>query len=204
LAAAQGLSTPDLVRRIRGTRAAKYRDGMIQATRRDVTLMARTAYHHVVSQARAETYRANADIVQAEEFVAVLDGRTSVQCRSLSGRRFDVGKGPVPPLHIACRSMRVPVLRDGLNFLDGAGKQFSRGADGIKRVDADLTYFKWLKTQPNGFQDSVIGTERGRLLRSGGLTGQRFAELQLDKNFRPRTLDEIRDLEPLAFEQAGL
>lgn len=204
LAAAQGQSTPDLVRRIRGTRAARYQDGLIQATRRDVTLMARTAYQHVVSQARAETYRQNEDIVKAEEFVAVLDGRTSVQCRSLSGRRFKVGKGPMPPLHMACRSVRVPVLRDGLDLLREGGEQFSRGADGIKRVDADLTYFDWLKTQPSGFQDSVIGPERGRLLRDGGLTAERFAQLQLDKNFRPRTLDEIRALEPLAFERAGM
>lgn len=203
-AVAQGQSLPELVRRLRGTRAAKYRDGLFQATRRDMYMMGRTAYHHVATQSRAAVYEANSDIVEAEEFVAVLDGRTSALCRGLSGRQFPVNKGPVPPLHIACRSMRVPVLRDSLKLLQGGGEQFSRGADGVKRVDADMTYYDWLKTQPAGFQDSVLGVMRGKLLRDGGLTAERFQALQLDKNFRPRTLEEIRALEPLAFEKAGL
>lgn len=204
LAAAQGQSTQDLVRRIRGTRAAQYRDGILAATRRDVTLMARTALQHVATQARSEVYRQNDDIIDKERFVAVLDGRTSVLCRSLSDQEFPVGEGPIPPLHIACRSVRVPVFKGSLSLLQGGGEQFSRGADGIKYVDADLSYYDWLKTQPASFQDSVVGPERGRLLRNGGLSATRFAELQLDKTFRPMTLEEMRKLEPAAFERAGL
>ena len=204
LSAAQGETLDQLIRRIRGTRAAKYADGLVNATRRDVALMGRTAYAHVANQARSAVYAANANVIAGEEFIAVLDGRTSVLCRSLSGRVFQVGKGPQPPLHIACRSMRVPSLRDGLKLLQGGGEQFSRGASGIKRVDADLTYYDWIKTQPAGFQDSVLGETRGKLLRDGGLTAKRFAELQLDKTFAPRTLDEIRALEPEAFAKAGL
>lgn len=204
LAAAQGQTTPQLVRRLRGTRAAKYRDGILQATRRDVMLMARTALHHIATQTRAVVYEANDDIVRAERFLAVLDGRTSVLCRSLSDKEFPVGKGPQPPLHIACRSARVPVLRGNLELLQGGGKQFSRGEDGVKRVDADLSYFEWLKTQGAEFQDDVIGATRGQLLRKGGLTADRFAELQLNTNFKPMTLAEMRAREPLAFDRAGL
>lgn len=205
LAAAQGQSTPDLVRRLRGTRAAKYRDGILQQTRRDVTLMARTALQHVASQARAETYRQNKKYIKMERFVAVLDGRTSVLCRSLSDREFPVGEGPIPPLHIVCRSVRVPVLDKQLKALEAGGEQFSRGPDGKpKFVDADLSYYEWLKTQPASFQDSVVGETRGKLLRNGGISATRFAELQLDKDFRPLTLDQMRELEPVAFERAGI
>jgi len=205
LASAQGQSTPELVRRLRGTRAARFKDGILQQTRRDVTLMARTALQHVASQARAEVYRQNKKYIPKEKFVAVLDGRTSVLCRSLSDREFSQGEGPIPPLHIACRSVRVPVLDNRLRALSDGGEQFSRGADGKpKFVDADLSYYEWLKTQPASFQDSVLGQTRGRLLRGGGISATRFSELQLDKNFRALTLDQMRELEPVAFERAGI
>jgi hypothetical protein len=36
------------------------------------------------------------------------------------------------------------------------------------------------------------------------LSADRFAQLQLDKNFAPMTLAEMKLLEPLAFKEAGL
>lgn len=204
LGAAQGLTTQDIVRRIRGTRKGRYRDGIIQAMRREVGLMARTSLQHVAATARVELWGRNEDIVKEMEFLAVLDGRTSTICRSLSGETFPVGKGPIPPLHIACRSVLVPVLHDGLDFLDGAGSQFSRGENGVERVSPDLTYYEWLKTQGADFQDSVIGPSRGKLLRDGGLSASRFSALQLDKTFSPLSLEDMRKLEPLAFDNAGI
>jgi hypothetical protein len=82
--------------------------------------------------------------------------------------------------------------------------------DGTKRsaqfgpVDSKLTYYGWLKTQPESFQDDVLGPMRGKLLRDGGLSAEKFASLNLDKNFEPLSLDEMRRREPLAFERAGL
>ena len=204
LAAAQGSTTQELVRALRGTRANRFRDGIMDLTRRDAEMIARTSLHHASNTAREAVWAENSGIIEQVEFLAVLDSRTTEPCRSLSGRRFDIDKGPVPPLHINCRSNRVPVFKDGLDFLDGAGTQFSRGADGVSRVSPDMTYYEWLKTQPKGFQDSVIGPERGALLRDGGISSSRFAELQLNKEFRPLTLDEMRKLAPLAFEQAGI
>jgi SPP1 gp7 family putative phage head morphogenesis protein len=199
---AQGETTNQILQRVRGTRRNKYKDGIVQTVRREVNMMVRTALQHVANSARESVWDANRDIVEQVEFLAVLDGRTSHLCRGLSGQRFDVGKGPIPPLHILCRSTLVPVLSDGLDFLDGAGQQFSRGEDGVKRVSADLTYYDWLKTQSAAFQDSVVGVSRGRLLRNGGITSKRFSELQLDKNFNPLTLEDMQRLEPLAFEKA--
>jgi len=204
LGAAQGQTTQEIVRRILGTRAAKFRDGIIEATRRDVTMMTRTALQHVAAQAREAVWQANDDIVKQVEWVSVLDARTSALCRGLDGRKFPVKKGPRPPLHIGCRSAVVPVLKGNLALLQEGGSQFSRGEDGVEFVKADLDYYDWIKTQGAGFQDSVLGPTRGKLLRDGGLSASRFQELQLDKKFRERTLDEMRELEPLAFERAGL
>jgi hypothetical protein len=52
----------------------------------------------------------NADLFTEEQFVATLDARTTPVCRANDGQRFPLGKGPRPPLHFGCRSLRVPVL----------------------------------------------------------------------------------------------
>ena len=204
LGAAQGQTTAEIVRRIRGTRRARFRDGIIEATRRDVTMMTRTALQHVAVQAREVTWARNDSVVSKVEWVSVLDGRTSSICRGLDGQQFKLDKGPRPPIHIGCRSTVVPVLRGNLALLSEGGKQFSRGPDGVKYVKGDLDYYDWLKLQSAEFQDDVLGPNRGTLLRKGGLSATRFKELQLDKQFKERTLEEMRALEPLAFDQAGI
>jgi len=86
------------------------------------------------------------------------------------------------------------------DFLDeGATRSSASGY-----VDGDLTYYEWLKTQPEAFQDSAIGPTRGKLLRDGGLTAEEFARLNLGRNFEPLTLEEMRKLEPTAFQRAGI
>ena len=113
---------------------------------------------------------------------------------------FALGKGPQPPVHVNCRSAAIPLLSDEFAFLTEGEKRSSM--DGP--VDASTTYYEWLKQQPAAFQDAAIGPSRGKLLRNGGLTADQFARLQLDRNFQPLTLEEMRLLDPLAFERAGL
>lgn len=204
LSAAQGESLPQAIRRLRGTKARNYRDGLFQATRRDMAMVARTSMQHVAVQAKEAVWAANRDIITGVEWASVLDGRTSTICRALDGQVFPVDEGPRPPAHIACRSVTVPQVRDGLSILGKKGRQTARGADGIEQVSASKDYYAWLKSQPAEFQDSVIGETRGKLLRDGGLTPERFRELQLDKNYRPLTLEEMKEIEPLAFEKAGV
>jgi hypothetical protein len=80
----------------------------------------------------------------------------------------------------------------------------SVGANGGQQVSASLDYYHWLQQQPASFQDVAIGPVRAKLFREGGLTMERFAEMQLDRNFAPLTLVQMRALEPLSFERAGL
>jgi SPP1 gp7 family putative phage head morphogenesis protein len=205
LGAAEGQTTQQVVRRLMGTKARKYADGLLDMTRRDVELMARTSLQHMAATAKEQTWQSNEDVIKGVEWVSVLDSRTSVQCRSLDGREFPLDKGPRPPLHIACRSTTAAVFKGKLDLLRGGGSQSARGPDGkVNRVSADLSYYDWLKKQPKGFQDSILGAERGKLLRDGGLTAKRFAELQLNKHFQPITLAEMRKIEPAAFAMAGI
>ena len=204
LISAQGGTTQDLVRKIRGTRAGRFKDGLMQLARRDAQAIARTSLAHVANTSRMAVWEANSDVIEQWEFLATLDGKTTEPCRTLSGQRFNLGEGPIPILHINCRSGMVSVFKDGLDFLDKAGSQFARGPDGVSHVSPDLTYYGWLKTQSAKFQDSVIGPTRGKLLRNGGISSSRFAEMQLNKNFKPMTLDDMRKLEKVAFENAGI
>ncbi len=78
-------------------------------TANQVESVTRTTTTGLATMARTETLRQN-DEMGSEEYVAVLDGRTTFQCASLNGRIFAVGYGPQPPLHFGCRSIRILVL----------------------------------------------------------------------------------------------
>jgi SPP1 gp7 family putative phage head morphogenesis protein len=200
LAVAEGQTVAQTVTAIRGTRAAGYADGILAITSRNAEAVVRTAVAHVSAAARHETFAANTDILAGYRWTAILDQRTSITCQSLDGRVFEFGKGPLPPAHVNCRSSTTPVLRDEWRALNRGAQRASQ--DGP--VDAGTTYYEWLKGQPAAFQDEVLGPTRATLLRDGGLSAKRFAELQLDRRWQPLTLEEMRRLEPLAFKRAGL
>jgi SPP1 gp7 family putative phage head morphogenesis protein len=199
----QGKTIGQIVTDLRGRKANNYKDGVLTGkTRRETQAVVRTAVQHASAQAREAVWEENSDIVDGYTWVSTLDSRTTQICRSLDGMSFEIGNGPTPPVHIGCRSVTVANIK-GVNVLAFA-KRASKGANGGKQVAANMTYYEWLKTQPASFQDAAIGVERGKLLRKGGLSAEQFAALNLDKNFHPLTLEEMRKLEPAAFERAGI
>lgn len=196
----EGQTTQQIIQRIRGTKKNNFSDGILSITKRNTETVVRTAVQHSANVARMQTWENNQDIVDGYKWVSTLDSRTTSQCRSLDGKIFKLGKGPVPPIHPNCRSTTVAQLAEEYSFLSEGRTRASK--DGY--VDANETYYDWLKKQSNSFQDKALGPTRGDLFRNGGLSAQRFSELNLDRNFQPLTLDEMRKLEPLAFEKAGL
>lgn len=106
----QGLSAREISQSVVGTKAAKGTDGVTQTTRNNVDTVVRTMISGVSNAANRAYYLANKDIFKFEVYVAVLDSRTTPICRSLDGRKFPIGKGPYPPLHPNCRSLRVAVI----------------------------------------------------------------------------------------------
>ncbi len=105
-----GESSDAIVRRVIGTKLLNGADGALEMTRRQVAAITRTAVMHVSNAARSEFLQENADVMVGEKFVATLDSRTTPVCKANDGKVFPVGTGPRPPLHIACRSLRVGVL----------------------------------------------------------------------------------------------
>lgn len=198
----EGRTNQQIVKDIIGTKANGYQDGIIDVTRRSAETVVRTSIQHVAQVARNEVYAANADIVARYEWVSTLDNRTSPSCRALDGREFEIGKGPLPPLHPNCRSSTVPVINN--KYIRDTLQQGATRVSADGPVPANMSYYEWLKTQPADFQNEAIGPVRAQLLRDGGLSAQRFQELQLGRNFEPLTLDEMKKLEPVAFNRAGL
>lgn len=70
------------------------------------------------------------------QYVAVLDDRTTDICRSLDGKVFAYGEGPVPPQHIGCRSTIIPVENDNNPY-------------------PVIDFSDWVSDQPASIQDEV-------------------------------------------------
>lgn len=161
-------------------------------TRAQAETVVRTAANAAGSAARAELYAANSDVLQGEEYVATLDGRTRPAHAALDGNNYPVGQGPQTPLGYNCRCIRVPIVdRRFAALREGATRASYQGP-----VSAQRTYGGWLRDQPAAFQDEVLGPERAKLFRSGGLSLDKFA----DDSGRLYTLDELRAREGITLE----
>lgn len=200
----QGKTTSQIVREIRGTASLNFNDGDMAKVNAANRTIVRTAVQGSSTIARTDTMMKNQDLIKGYKWVSTLDSRTSPQCRTLDGQEFKLGKGPLPPIHPNCRSTTTPILSEKFDFLDKGATRPSKGDDGTKAVSTKQSYYSWLKTQPAAFQDDAIGPTRGKLLRNGGISADRFAKLQLDKNFEPLTLDEMRKKAPSVFEAANV
>lgn len=188
LGMAQGESIDKIVRRVRG--AAKQ-------TRRNAAAVVRTAVNHISAEARNTTFAENEDIIKGVQFVATLDDRTTLICMSLDGKVFPINEGPRPPMHYQCRSTVTPVVK-GLEEMGFSRKEIrefpaSTRASMNGQVSDKLSYPDWLKQQPKGFQDSVLGPRRADLFRSGKVT----IDKMVSPNFQVRDLAELRRLEGL-------
>lgn len=199
--AAEGATTAEIVRRIRGTPSLNYRDGLAAISRRGAESLVRTATNHAATAARELTYEANDDLIKGVRWTSTLDSRTTPICRSRDGEIYPPGEGPRPPAHWGCRSTTVPVLKSWRDLgidVDEADPGTRASVNG--QVPATETYSTWLTRQSAETQDEVLGSTRGKLLRSGGLKVEKFTDLV----GRQYTLAELKSREAAAFRRAGL
>ncbi|UYW34463.1 phage head morphogenesis protein [Methylorubrum extorquens] len=197
----EGETVDHIVRRVRGTKAMEFKDGVLEISRRDAEAVVRTAVAHIANGASEATYERNADIIKGVRWVSVLDSRTTAVCRARDGKVYEPGKGPRPPAHWNCRSTTTPVTKSFRDLgidLDEVPAGTRASMDG--QVPADLTYGGWLARQSAAVQDDILGATKGKLFRDGGLTVDRF----VDRAGREYTLDELQRRERGAFRKAGL
>lgn len=200
----QGQTNAQITANLRGTKTNNFNDGEWAKVNRSNKTIVRTAVQHASTQARHETMRQNSDLVVGYEWVSTLDSRTSSQCSALDGRRFKDGEGPLPALHLNCRSATTPVLNEKYDFLKKGATRASKGESGGKQVDAKETYYSWLKKQSKSFQAEAIGPTKAKLLRDGGLTSEQFAKQSLNRNFEALSLSEWKKKNPAIFDEANI
>lgn len=215
----QGESSDAIARRVVGTAQFKGKNGATQITRNAAAAITRTAVNSYANAAKRQFYNANADLFDMELYVATLDSRTTPICRSLDGKQFPVGEGPIPPLHWNCRSLRVAVIDgdvlgerpmkavteqqlrrewDGKGSFDKFARRRIRELTGT--VDAKVSYQQWLNRQSATFQNDILGPTRGKLFRKGDLSLDKFVNRAGDE----LTLSELAQTERAAFIAAGL
>jgi SPP1 gp7 family putative phage head morphogenesis protein len=197
----EGRTTADIIKTIRGTKANRYEDGILNRSRRELATIVQTALSHTSAVARQQTMEVNADLVKGLRWVSTLDSRTSEICRIRDGKLYTATKQPKPighsipwgtgpgQIHFNCRSTSVMVLKSWqeLGFdLPELSTGTRASMDG--QVPEDLTYGQWFARQSAERQDEIVGVTRGKLFRDGKITFEKFYD---DKG---KWLD-IKDLE---------
>ncbi len=169
---AQEETIGDLIRRVRGRSigGGRFRGGVMQTSTREATALVRTAVTQVATRAHFETFKANEDITEFYIYTATLDASTSDICIALDGRefRYDDASAPRPPQNFNCRSTIVPKIKwKELGITPP--KEGQRAAMGGP-VPARTDYSRWLRDQPKGLQEEILGPGRAALFRGNKLS----------------------------------
>ncbi len=208
----QGETNEAIVRRIRGTRALRYEDGIVNRSRREVQTIVQTAVAHTAAVAREQFFEANSDLITAEVWTSTLDGRTSEMCRIRDRLKYTLKDhkpiGHAVPwlqgpgrLHFRCRSCATPQTKTFRQLgipIDEVPAGQRASMDGP--VDAGLSYGEWLQKQSAARQDQIVGPARGKLMREGKM---KFDELYTDRGIL-LTLEELKARDAAAFKKAGI
>ena len=188
----RGEPNSQLVRRVRGTRAFNFTDGLMQTTRREAEALVRTSVQAVTNETRVRVFDANSDLIKSYKHVSTLDTRTSTICVARDGLRWKsndrkgIGHGipyRIPPLHWNCRSVLIPEL-EGVTLADDAQRASADGA-----VKASITFDKFLKGKSKAFQDDLLGGGRAQLWREGKIALRQL----LDTSGNPLTLAQLKE-----------
>lgn len=127
----QGEGFDDLARRVRGTRAKAYTDGIMQLTKSQAQALVRTSVQTVANDARIAMILKNGNVVKAIKWVATLDSRTTPICRALDGKTWTIPdfkpighdkRFPGSTAHWQCRSTQVPVTKSWKELAGPGGK----------------------------------------------------------------------------------
>ncbi|EMP8442903.1 minor capsid protein, partial [Acinetobacter baumannii] len=175
----------------------------------DIERTVRTVRSHVANQAYLNSF--NQIGFEYVRFVSVLDGRTSKLCASLDGSVWEINDPAkrVPPLHPHCRSILVPVEKEGKlpgerPFVMDERKVKDIPKDErsqlIGQLDANTTFKEFFKKTDDFFQKEWLGPKRYKLYKEGKFDFEKF----FDPEGRLYTLDQLRKLDEQKFKELGL
>lgn len=121
MGALRGETVAELTRRVRGTKANGFKDGIMEfKAKRDAEALVLSSIQSVSNSARLASYEAQTDLIKAVEWHATLDGRTSLICKALDGLQWSLpGYRPIghnkafpgPTAHFRCRSAQLAITK---------------------------------------------------------------------------------------------
>jgi len=164
---ANGETADSIVRRIRGTAGARYKDGVLGRARQWTNTEARTATQAVANGAREATHEENAHLIEKVQWNAMFDNTCEV-CFGLHGQTFEVGSAPALPVHPDCHCFLTPVVKSArqLGFKKGElPETVRRTVTGT--VPASMNKETWLRKQTHKVQADFLGATKARLWRNG-------------------------------------
>ena len=175
---------------------------LTKTQQRQAATLARTIANYVSIQAREVVMRENSDITDSYKWIATLDSRTSLICASRDQQIFkESNDSPKPPAHFNCRSTIAPIVKGEFDLgLDIESRRPAVSDTGVKQVSSSTPYEAWLRRQSRAFQTEVLGVTRAKLFREGRISIGRFVDAQ----GATLTLDQLRKLEPIVFEDLGI
>lgn len=214
---AAGQPNSQIIRALRGTPDLKYQDGLMQAARRDVERVVRTARNHIANVSYDETYEALG--VQYVVRVASLEGKTCVACAGLDGKIYKRSDPkPAATLHPNCRCQYAPSVdgelignrpfmramkvrgRDGVRNYRSIGNmtksQREKAGLEVGQTKASTSYSSWFANQDAAYQKEWLGPTRYKLYKEGKMPIERFSDPLNGKEY---TIEQLRQRDAQTF-----
>ena len=167
---------------------------------RSAKSIAITGTNHYANTARIEFVNQNDDMIKGYRLIAVVDSRTSKQCRSLD-QKYIAKDSPklsafTPPLHINCRTALVYEVADKFKLDDKDTKRASSfevdGRRDPKQVSSEGIYYEQMKKLKASDQDAILGPTLGKAFRKLD-DPKAFADATIDSLGNPLTIEEIKN-----------
>jgi len=200
LGVAQGESTDKIVTRVAGA-PRRGITGVLDMSRSNARALVHTSIQSMANEARVQTFRENADVIDSIVWLATLDPSTCIICGVRDGREYTMDDPPQPKghnhdwrggpgaTHWNCRcvaTVKTKSFKDlGVN-IDEPGRGKRTSADGL--VAGNMTFEKFLNRKGKAFAEEVLGKGRAELWRAGKLS----LEQLLDLSGNPMTLAQLK------------
>lgn len=167
---ADNVSVSEAIRRITGTKANLWKDGIVRKLFNNFGALTDTIIQTISNNVTAFFGKIFTD---KYEWVSVIDSATTDVCRGRNGRIYRYGEGPMPPAHYRCRSRIRPVFSS---------------------ANGPASFYEWLTGQPSKVQDFAVGSSAARDLRAGRRGAEDFRKFNSTRRLTPEEYRNSVDL----------
>lgn len=189
---AQGETNEQIVARIAGS-PRKGISGVMEISKRNARALVHTSIQAVANASRLESFRKNADVIQAVVWLATLDAHTCpLICGPRDLKEYTLEDDPPEPIghvlpwnsgpgaiHWGCRcAASIKTKTFAQLGVDLPEPKSGQRASNIGPVPAGTDFAAFLDRKGAAFQDEVLGPGRAQLYRKGKLSLEQLLNLQ--------------------------